>query len=381
MKFGTFFAAVLSVSGALASNVIDLTPDNFDEIVGKGKPALVEFFAPWCGHCKNLAPVYEQLADAYTHAKDKVIVAKVDADGAGRPLGQKYGVTGFPTLKWFGPEGGEPEKYDGGRDLEALANFITTKSGVKSSIKPPPPPAYEILDVHTFDEVALNPEKDVIVAFTAPWCGHCKRLKPIYEEVAKDFKSEPNCVVANVDADAQNNRPLATKYEIGSFPTIKFFPKGQTEPVDYDGERTEEAFVEFLNEKCGTHRTVGGLLNDQAGRLEQLDALAAKFFEETAAVRQELLKEATSLASTLGAGAKHYIRVMEKVVNGSEDYLEKESARLASILSKRTLAPAKIDEIKIKANILGAFKPVVEKADEKIDEAEAEAEEVQRDEL
>ncbi len=46
---------------------------------------------------QNLAPVYEQLADAYAHAKDKVIVAKVDADGAGRPLGQKYGVTGFPS--------------------------------------------------------------------------------------------------------------------------------------------------------------------------------------------------------------------------------------------------------------------------------------------
>ena len=48
-----------------------------------------------CG--QNLAPVYEQLADAYAHAKDKVIIAKVDADGVGRPLGQKYGVTGFPS--------------------------------------------------------------------------------------------------------------------------------------------------------------------------------------------------------------------------------------------------------------------------------------------
>jgi protein disulfide-isomerase A6 len=47
---------------------------------------------------KTLAPVYEQLADAYTHAKDKVIVAKVDAD-AHRELGQRFGVTGFPTLK------------------------------------------------------------------------------------------------------------------------------------------------------------------------------------------------------------------------------------------------------------------------------------------
>ena len=115
---------------------------------------------------------------------------------------------------------------------------------------------------------------------------------------------------------------------MGSFPTIKFFPKGaKGEPLDYDGARTEDAFVAYLNEKCGTHRTVGGLLNDKAGRLEQLDALAAKFYEESAAARQALLKEASELASTLGAGAKHYLRVMEKVVNGSEDYLEKESTR------------------------------------------------------
>ena len=54
-------------------------------------------FRTECAAAQNLAPVYEQLADAFAHAKDKVIVAKVDADGAGRPLGQKYGVTGFPS--------------------------------------------------------------------------------------------------------------------------------------------------------------------------------------------------------------------------------------------------------------------------------------------
>ena len=46
---------------------------------------------------QNLAPIYEQLGDAFSHAKEKVVVAKVDADGAGKPLGQKYGVTGFPS--------------------------------------------------------------------------------------------------------------------------------------------------------------------------------------------------------------------------------------------------------------------------------------------
>ncbi|KAH9923470.1 protein disulfide isomerase [Epithele typhae] len=360
MKFATLFAAALSIGAAFASNVLELTPDNFDEHVGKGKPALVEFFAPWCGHCKNLAPVYEQLADAYAHAKGKVVIAKVDADGAGKPLGQKYGVTGYPTLKWFDADGGEPVKYEGGRDLDAFVEFITMKTGVKSNIKPPPPPAYQVLDAHTFDNVALDAEKDVIVAFTAPWCGHCKRLKPIYEEVAKDFANEPNCLVTNVDADAQNNRPLATKYEIGSFPTIKFFPKGSSEPVDYDGARTEEAFVEYLNEMCGTHRSVGGLLNDKAGRVAELDALARKFFAEAADARQAIFKEAGELAAAIGSGAKQYLRVMEKVVNGSEEYLEKETNRLASILKKRTLAPSKLDEIKIKANILSAFKAIKE---------------------
>ena len=49
------------------------------------------------GHCKNLAPKYEELANAFQHVQDKVIIAKVDADGEGKSLGQKYGVSGFPS--------------------------------------------------------------------------------------------------------------------------------------------------------------------------------------------------------------------------------------------------------------------------------------------
>ncbi|TCD63371.1 hypothetical protein EIP91_005625 [Steccherinum ochraceum] len=375
MKFSfTFLATVASLGGAFASNVLDLTPDNFHDIVGKGKPALVEFFAPWCGHCKNLAPVYEQLADAFSHAKDKVVIAKVDADGVGKPLGKEYGVTGFPSLsalKWFNAEG-EAEKYEGGRDLDALAGFITTKSGVKSNIKPPPPPAYKVLDIHTFDEVALDTDKDVLVTFTAPWCGHCKRLKPFYEEAAKVFAPESNCVLANVDADAQNNRPLAERYGVGSFPTIYFFPKGNKEdPELYEGERTKEAFVQYLNEKCGTQRSPAGGLNDAAGRLPEFDTLAQKFFDAAAATRQEIFQDAAALAQSVGPAAKHYIKVMEKVVNGSEEYLEKESKRLNSILAKRTLSDAKLDELKIKANVISAFRAVQDAAavaEEKVEE-------------
>jgi protein disulfide-isomerase A6 len=90
---------------------------------------------------QNLAPIYEELADAFVHAKDKVVIAKVDADGEGKPLGKKYGVTGypsenqswcsclmftehsfFPALLWFDGEGNEA-KYTSGRDLDSLASL------------------------------------------------------------------------------------------------------------------------------------------------------------------------------------------------------------------------------------------------------------------
>lgn len=203
---------------------------------------------------------------------------------------------------------------------------VAQKSGVKSNIKPPPPPATLILDSHTFDDVVLNPEHDTLVAFTAPWCGHCKKLKPTYEDVARDFALESNCIVANVDGDAEVNRPLSVKYGVQSFPTLKFFPKGG-EPVAYEGPRTEAAFVEFLNEHCGTHRSVGGVLNELAWRLPDFDEIASKFYGAEESTRQTILAEAAALADTVGPAAKQYLRVMEKVVNGTGDYLEKESKR------------------------------------------------------
>ena len=80
---------------------IDAT--SFDKHVTGGKLAIVEFYAPWCGHCKHLTPEYKTLGE--TVAGDpalaqRVVVAKVDADQH-RPLGERFGVRGFPTIKVF----------------------------------------------------------------------------------------------------------------------------------------------------------------------------------------------------------------------------------------------------------------------------------------
>jgi len=357
------------IYGAYASNVLDLVPDTFDKTVFAGTPALVEFFAPWCGHCKTLAPIYEEVADVFATQKNKVLIAKVDADGEGRETGHKYGVTGFPTLKWFDGTDSEPESYSGARDFDSITQFITEKTGAK--LKAKAPPATLQLDASNFNDIVLDKSKDVLVAFTASWCGHCKAMKPAYEQVSLDFLPESNCIVANFEADADKNVALAQKYEIQSFPTIKFFPKGNKEdPIVYDGGRTEDAFVEFLNEKCGTHRAVGGGLNALAGRLPDLDALATKFFSATGDARKAVYDEAVTAAAALGAQGQHYLKVMQKVANGSEAYLTKESARLKSILDKRSLSHAKLDEIKIKANILAQFaEQKVEEAKETVEQA------------
>jgi len=68
------------------------------------------------------------------------------------------------------------------------------------------------LNKDNFDTHAMDANKNVLVEFYAPWCGHCKSLAPVYEKVAEAFQNEPNCVVAKVDADA--DRDLGTRFGV-----------------------------------------------------------------------------------------------------------------------------------------------------------------------
>ncbi|KAJ8747020.1 hypothetical protein K2173_013094 [Erythroxylum novogranatense] len=118
--------ALLAVS-ALA-DVVFLTEENFEKEVGQDRGALVEFYAPWCGHCKKLAPEYENLGASFKKAKS-VLIGKVDCDEH-KTLCSKYGVSGYPTIQWF-PKGSlEPKNYEGPRTAESLAEFVNNEGGV-----------------------------------------------------------------------------------------------------------------------------------------------------------------------------------------------------------------------------------------------------------
>ena len=363
-------ALLVLAATAFAGNVLDLTATkDFNKHIGGPQGVLVKYYAPWCGHCKNLAPIYEKVADAFAQQKDTVLIAKVDAD-KNKELGQKAGIRGFPTLKWYPAGSTEPEEFNSGRDLDSIAKLVTEKSGKKSTIKPPPPPAAEQLTSRNFDSIVLDEDKAVLVEFYAPWCGHCKNLNPTYQSVAADFSGDDDCVVAQMDADNESNKPIAQRYGVSSYPTLMFFSKGdKSNPQPYNGGRGEEDFIKFLNEKCQTWRTKGGLLSDLAGRMPTLDGFAARWYTSSADKRSsiynefveyvKMMKESPKSDKKKNDVADYYMRVLEKA-NQSAGYIEKETKRLSSILKKHAegtsqLAAKKVDELTKKKNVLLAF--------------------------
>lgn len=101
----------------------------------------------------------------------------------------------------------------------------------------------KILVGSNFNEVARNKDKSVFVEFYAPWCGHCKQLSPIWDELGEKYKDHADIVIAKMDATANDLEDI----KINSFPTLKYFPKGSDEVIDYNGGRTLEKFISFLN--------------------------------------------------------------------------------------------------------------------------------------
>ena len=84
------------------------------------------------------------------------------------------------------------------------------------------------LDQDSFDRLVVDPQTNKLVGapwmimFYAPWCGHCKRLMPIFDDFAKNYADGTKLNVGRVNCDEGNNSNMCTSYDVGGFPTVLF---------------------------------------------------------------------------------------------------------------------------------------------------------------
>ncbi|KAG0228776.1 hypothetical protein B0O80DRAFT_435469 [Mortierella sp. GBAus27b] len=122
---------------------------------------------------------------------------------------------------------------------------------VEPSVKSEPVPEsndgpVKVVVATTYDEIVGEKDKDVLIEFYAPWCGHCKNLAPTYEKLGEMYKGS-KITIAKFDATA-NDLPAGVPFQVQGYPTIKFRKAGSEEYIDYSGDRSEDDLIKFIQE-------------------------------------------------------------------------------------------------------------------------------------
>ncbi|XP_028782878.1 protein disulfide-isomerase 5-2 [Neltuma alba] len=118
LNFSAFSSAQpFSVDGT----VLELDESNFDSVISTFDLVFVDFYAPWCGHCKRLSPELDAAAPALAALKEPIVIAKVNADKF-TSLAKKYDVDAYPSLMLF--SNGIPTEYRGPRQAELLVRYL-----------------------------------------------------------------------------------------------------------------------------------------------------------------------------------------------------------------------------------------------------------------
>lgn len=119
------------LNSIFADSVVDLSDSDFDSSVAEYDTSLVMFYAPWCGHCKKLKPEFEKAAKSLLKEDPPVTLAKVDCTEAGKEICNKFGVSGYPTLKIF-RNGAVSKEYNGPRDSAGIVKYMKSQVGPSS---------------------------------------------------------------------------------------------------------------------------------------------------------------------------------------------------------------------------------------------------------
>ncbi|KAG0313057.1 hypothetical protein BGZ99_009104 [Dissophora globulifera] len=242
-------ACASSLQGADASAASKtLTRSDFDATIADGA-TFVKFYSPECEHSQKLAPTWEQLAVEHQGWKKTrgFKFAEIDCLAQG-DVCEDNDVVSYPSLRVY-YKGKSVAKFAKRRTVENLKEFIAAMSAEYINV----PSNVNLKDV---GEVKVNALGKVVVLdhesferktrfgpwlieYYAPWCGHCRELAPIYEELAAALKDQVN--VAKVDCT--QNEELCHRERVRGYPTIKLHQHGES--IEYNKHRSVEGFSQF----------------------------------------------------------------------------------------------------------------------------------------
>ncbi|KAF0694796.1 Aste57867_14319 [Aphanomyces stellatus] len=276
------FMATFLVSCVQAGGAEVLTTDTFDSRTSSGV-WVVKFYAPWCGHCKSLAPVFDKLgADPSFEGKD-IHVGKVDCT-VEKTLCMRFDVKSYPTLKVVTDK--LSFDYIGKREHDALVE--NALGGYKKGL------GERVLTLAEYEDKTRREEEELadaakaslvvslssvgfddevnetsdpwLLKFYAPWCGHCKRLAPLWDKLSADLAASKSPVRVG-KVDCTKHRRVCSRFNVNGYPSLYFVREGQV--YAYEGPRTIDGFKEFVTAGYKTAESTGGIPDESfMGQIE-----------------------------------------------------------------------------------------------------------------
>ncbi|KAF1825011.1 PDI precursor protein [Dissoconium aciculare CBS 342.82] len=284
----------------------EVGPETYATYMGAGIP-LAYIFSESADERETFAKTLKPLAELY---KGKINFATIDA----KDFGQHAGNLNLEVGKWPAFAIQDPVKnlkfpFTEAGSVAALSekalgkflkDFVAGKvePSIKSEEIPEKQEGVTVVVAKSYDDLVINNDKDVLLEFYAPWCGHCKALAPKYEELAAMYASHADKVtIAKVDATL-NDVPD----EIQGFPTIKLFKAGaKSEPITYSGDRSIEDLAKFIAEN-GSHKIAASAADAEAVETDAMpsqapaatkiaEKVASKVAEAAAAVKEAVIDD------------------------------------------------------------------------------------------
>ncbi|KAH9920797.1 thioredoxin-like protein [Fomitopsis serialis] len=275
----TLAIAALPVSSDEVELLV-LTPDDFDKTVAHGV-WFVEHFSPYCGHCRNFMPTWKQLVQENANMSDPGIhLAQVNCAVHG-DLCKAHGVDGYPQMNLY-RDGAFVEMYRQPRSYDILTSYLsehaeptslpalpeTTEVPVVTAVPDPVPqlkvqeyrdtykPTVPVKDLNPDGKVLALDDKTfqsavdeghVFVKFYAPWCGHCKKLAPIWAQLAE--KMQHKLAIAEVNCEAHDS--LCRAEGVPGFPQLIYYGGKGAGKVEYTSGRKLEQLKAFAEKVSG----------------------------------------------------------------------------------------------------------------------------------